>query len=198
MFNYYSAVDFFLFCIPHIILLNNMCICVCSVVFKTDAYVFIISAELWLKIKRFNAALFSLNPSTIGSQHKFSRNFSKTFQWFIYLLTLNKDYNRFWIWQFSILIIWRSMTITFLSYIIFFYQLPLIVFSMFSLMWATEQIIFFLLLIQVTNVMSPLSKSSRALKNICFHKNVQNCRTRIKVGLYLLITPHSCPNVKSI
>ena len=196
MLNYYSVVDFVLFCIPHIILLNNIGTCIGSVVFKTGAYVYIISAELWLKVKRFNTALLLLNQTQ--NQRKFLTNFSKTFQWFIYLLTLSKDYNRFWIWQFSILIIWRSMTITFLSYIIFFYELPLIVFIMFYSMWATEQIVFFLLMIQVTNSVSPLSKSSKSLKNTCLHKNVQDCRTRIKVGLPLLIRFPSYLNTESI
>ena len=183
VFNYYRPIDFFLFCVPHLILVNMAAMCISCVVFKTNAYAFILSTELWLKTKRFNTSLVLLNQ--IQNQHKFSTYFIKSFQWFIYLLTLNKDYNQFWIWQFSILIIWRSMIITFLSYIIFFYELPLVVFIMYTLMWASEQIIFFLLLIQVTNVVGPLNKSSKALKSICFHKNVPNLSTRLKVDLSL-------------
>ena len=178
-FKYYSAKDFFLFCVPNLVVVNIISLCICSVVFKTNAYIFILSTELWLKMKRFNIVLKSIEHSP--NQHIFSKNLEKSFYWFIYNLTLNQDYNRFWLSQFSILIIWRSMVITFISYIIFFNQLPSLVLLMYTLMWTMEQIVLVLLLIQVTNVVALLNTSSQTMKKLFFHKNSRSLQTKLKV-----------------
>lgn len=179
MFRFYNYRDFLIYCIPHIILYNIITICIASVIYKTNAYIFILSTELCLKMKHFNTALKSLKQ--VANQHQFSANLYKTIQWFIYMLTVSRNYNLFWVWQFSILIIWRSMVITFISYILFFNELPVMAKIMYSTMWTMEQLIFLLLLIQVTNVVSIVKQSSRSLRNATFSNNAKCLNTRLKV-----------------
>ena len=179
MWNYYPIEDFILFCIPNLIANVMFGLCFGSAIYKTNAYLILLSFELWIKLKRFIAKLLELK--NLQHQPNFTMNLNKTFRFFIYIMIQNREYNLFWKSSIAIIIIWRCMIIALLSYIIFFYQLPVIVVMLYTLMWFMEQMVFVLLMIQMTNMLTPVHMASKILKQFCYNENIKYIKTKLKV-----------------
>ena len=177
---YYPLEHFLLICIPHLIGCNIVGICVTSVVYKSNAYLFILSMVIMIKMKRFNTMLKTLKQNQ--RKINFLTLFRRTLQWFIFLMEKNKQYNLFWVWAFSIFIIWRWMTISFLSYITMFTTQPWMAAYLFKMMWAVEVLLLLVLLLQVSSSIKPINTSSKLIKQIiCSKISNRSTSTQIKV-----------------
>ena len=181
---YFPFEDILLICIPHLIVYNMIVICVTSVVYKNNAYLFIISIVIWLKTKRFSKMIARLKQN----QHRtiFSIYFNRTLKWFVFIIEKDKQYNLFWMRAFSIFIIWRWMTISFLSYITMFTTLPWMAAYLSKMMWMIEVTLLLVLLLQVASSIKPINTSSKLIKQIICNKTKRSTNLRIRVNCLTL------------
>lgn len=153
-YNGYSTwFDFIVVGIPWTFLYWLYALLLTSSIYIINAYVFVISLVVRIRIRRLVASIER------DKVFKIQKESGKKFVWkTTRIIELNqiivqvREYNRFWRSAITILILWRILIINFVAYLIFFANLPHIVHVQYTLILFNEFSFFIFYLYQAASV----------------------------------------------